>query len=295
MGERYDVVIIGAGPAGMEAAITAKIRNKRILLVGNGGGGAKSTPAGGSMKVQKAHQVLNYLGLPEIGGEEMQSRFMDHLERMGIPITHGKLAAAYSMGNYFSLQLDSDIIESRSIILACGVNFGTPLPGETEFLGRGVSYCATCDAALYKGKSAIVVAWSKDEESEAAFLAEKAAKVLYIPQYKEEVSFPAENIEVVTDKPLSVEGTMKAEKLVCEGATYSADGIFLLREAVAPDRLLPGLEMDGRHVKVDRRMATSIPGCFACGDITGTPYQYIKAAGEGNVAALSAVDYLSAS
>ncbi len=287
MEERYDIVIIGAGPAGMEAAITAKIRNKRILLVGNGGNG------GGSAKVQKAHQVQNYLGLPEIGGEEMQEHFTAHLEKMEISITQGKVAAAYPMGDHFSLQLGEDIIESRAVILASGVNFGTPLPGEAEFLGRGVSYCATCDAALYKGKSAIVAAWSRDEEKEAAFLAEKAAKVIYLPQYKGDVSFEAENIEVITDKPLSVEGKMKADRLVCEGGSYSADGIFFLREAVAPDKLLPGLEMDGRHVKVDRRMATSVKGCFACGDITGTPYQYIKAAGEGNVAALSAVEYLS--
>lgn len=287
MAERYDIVIIGAGPAGMEAAITARVRNKRILLVGNGGG------KGGSGKVGKAHQVQNYLGLPDIGGEEMQTRFMAHLEQMGIAITQGKVASVYPMGDYFSLQLGEDIIESRAVILACGVNFGTPLPGEADFLGRGVSYCATCDAALYKGKSALVVAWSKDEEKEAAFLAEKAAKVIYLPQYKEEVSFSAANIEVVRDKPRSVEGRMKAEKLVCEGGTYSADGIFFLREAVAPDRLIPGLETDGKHVKADRRMATSVKGCFACGDITGTPYQYIKAAGEGNVAALSAVEYLS--
>ena len=203
MEERYDIVIIGAGPAGMEAAITAKIRNKRILLVGNGGNG------GGSAKVQKAHQVQNYLGLPEIGGEEMQEHFTAHLEKMEISITQGKVAAAYPMGDHFSLQIDSDIIESRAVILASGVNFGTPLPGEAEFLGRGVSYCATCDAALYKGKSAIVAAWSKDEEKEAAFLAEKAAKVIYLPQYKDEVSFSAANIEVVRDKPLSVEGKMR--------------------------------------------------------------------------------------
>ncbi|MBQ3686685.1 MAG: NAD(P)/FAD-dependent oxidoreductase, partial [Treponema sp.] len=219
---------------------------------------------------------------------------MEHLEQMGIAITKGKIASVYPMGNYFSLQLDSDIIESRTVILACGVNFGKAFPGEAEFLGRGVSYCATCDAALYKGKSAIVVAYSRDEEKEAAFLAEKAAKVTYLPQYAGEVSFTAGNIEVISDKPKTVEGAMKAERLVCENGTYSADGIFFLREAVAPDRLIPGLEMDGKHVKVDRNMATSIKGCFACGDITGTPYQYIKAAGEGNVAALAAVNYLAA-
>ena len=79
-----------------------------------------------------------------------------------------------------------------------------------------------------------------------------------------------------------------------EGA-YVADGVFVLREAIAPSQLVPGLETEGGHVKVDRNMAASIPGVFACGDVTGTPYQYIKAAGEGNIAALSAVKYLDQS
>ena len=87
---------------------------------------------------------------------------------------------------------------------------------------------------------------------------------------------------------------MKVEKLITTGSAYDLDGVFFLRESVSPGQLVPGLEMDEGHVKVDRSMKTNIPGCFACGDITGQPYQYIKAAGEGNVAALSAVSYLDA-
>ena len=85
---------------------------------------------------------------------------------------------------------------------------------------------------------------------------------------------------------------MTVNTLVTDSGEVSVDGVFILRESVAPSQLVPGLETEDNHVKVNRKLETSIPGCFACGDITGTPYQYIKAAGEGNVAALSAVAYL---
>jgi thioredoxin reductase (NADPH) len=87
-------------------------------------------------------------------------------------------------------------------------------------------------------------------------------------------------------------GGFKANGLVTDQNTYTFDGVFLLRDSVSPKQLVPGLLMDGPHVKVERDLSTNVPGCFACGDIAGKPYQYIKSAGEGNVAALSAVYWL---
>jgi len=291
MEQRYDIAIIGTGPAGVSAAITATARNKRVLLLGS-----TST----SDKVSKAHQIRNYPGLPEISGEDLAGRFLDHLKKMEIPITDRKVTMIYAMGEYFSLQIDQDFVEAKTVILTTGVSFGKPLPGEDENLGRGVSYCATCDAALYKGKEAVVVGWAPKEESDARFLAELAGKVVYLPVYKradeeamKDPLFPDRpNIEVRKDKPkriLKKDGRMVLET---ESGEIQTDGIFLLRESVSPDKLVPGLELDGNHVKVDRSMATNLPGMFAAGDITGAPYQYIKAAGEGNVAALSAVAWI---
>ena len=99
-------------------------------------------------------------------------------------------------------------------------------------------------------------------------------------------------VELVADIPVSIEGTMKADRLVLKERTIEADGFFILRESVSPAQLVPGLAMDGNHIAVNRKMETNIKGCFACGDIVGLPYQYIKSAGEGNIAALSAVSYL---
>ena len=283
--ERWDIAIIGTGPAGLSAAVTAKIRNKRVLLLGSGDL---------SEKIGKAHEIRNYLGFPAVSGAELSAAFQKHIQQMGIEITEKRVNAVYAMGEFFALQAGEEILEATVVILATGVTPGKPLPGEEELLGRGVSYCATCDAALYRGKTAAVIGFSPREESEAAFLAEGCEKVLYFPMYPEETHLPG-GVTVIREKPLAI-GEAEGKRLVktAEGA-YVADGVFVLREAIAPSQLVPGLETEGGHVKVDRNMAASIPGVFACGDVTGTPYQYIKAAGEGNIAALSAVKYLDQS
>mgnify|MGYP002621790564 CR=1 FL=1 len=282
--ERYDIAVIGTGPAGLEAAITAKVRNKSVLLLGS---------KGSSDKVAKAHAIQNYLGLPNISGEDMSKAFLDHAASMGVEITEDKVNAVYSMGQYFAIQCHNGDYEASSVIVAAGMTAMKPFPGEMENLGRGVSYCATCDAALYKGKNAIILAYSAEDEEEAEFLAERADTVYYLPQYEYNGDLSG-NIKVSLDiKPKAIEMKDGHAVLDTESDEFSADGIFILRQQIAPSQLVPGLQMDGNHVQVDRSMATNIKGLFACGDITGTPYQYIKAAGEGNVAALSAVSYLT--
>lgn len=283
--DRFDIAVIGTGPAGLEAAITAKVRNKSVLLIGQ---------KGSSDKVAKAHTIQNYLGLPEVSGEDMSRAFLSHLEQMDLSVTEDKVNAVYAMGSYFAIQCHGNDYEATSVVLAAGMSAVKPFAGEMENLGRGVSYCATCDAGLYRGRSAIIVAYAKGDEHEAEFLAERASEVIYLPQYDFEGSFASDKIKVVKGAtPLSIEVSEGRSTLKCEGQSFEADGLFILREQVAPSQLVPGLMMDKNHVQVDRNMATNIKGLFACGDITGTPYQYIKAAGEGNVAALSAVNYLN--
>lgn len=288
--ERYDIIIIGTGPAGLSAAITAKVRNKKILLVGS-----KDL----SPKVEKAHTIQNYLGLPSVSGEKMAEAFQQHLDDMGIEITEKKINTVYAMGDYFGIQAGTEMLEANSVILATGVTMDKPLPGENEFLGRGVSYCATCDAALYRGKTVAVIGYGPKEEAEADFLAEVVGKVYYIPMYKEPYHL-AENVEIIREKPLEIVGAAsdglfgdKVGALRTDGGEYALDCVFVLRESILPEHLVPGLELEDNHVKVDLQMKTNISGCFACGDIAGKPYQYIKAAGQGNIAALSAVEYLS--
>ena len=280
--ERADIAIIGTGPGGVSAAITAAIRNKKVLLLGS---------RDLSEKMRRAHQILNYPGFPAVSGNDLADAFARHLAQMNIPVTEKRVNAVYAMGDYFVLQAGEEMLEARSVILASGVVQGKPLPGENEMLGHGVSYCATCDAALYRGKTAAVIGYGPREEAEAAFLSEVCSEVYYYPMYREETNLP-EAVRVIREKVTELAQEDGKRIVVTETGRKAVDGIFVLREAVAPAQLVPGLETDGSHVVTDRRMATSIPGLFACGDITGTPYQYVKAAGEGNVAALSAVNWL---
>lgn len=283
--ERYDIAIIGTGPAGISAALTAKIRNKSILLIGAGRC---------SDKVSKASVIKNYPGFSEISGTRLKEAFENHLKAMDLAVTEDRISAVYSMGKYFVLKGSKGDYEASSLILATGVDITKPLAGEKEYLGRGVSYCATCDGMFYKQKKVAVLAYEAGAWKEALYLSELCSEVLYFKCHDEPVpeSTPS-NLTVIEEKPEAVEGTLKAEILVAGGREYEVDGLFVLREAVAADSLVPGLKTEDGHVFVDRHMKTNIPGCFACGDVAGTPYQYIKAAGEGNVAALSAVSYLA--
>ena len=282
MSERYDLAIIGSGPAGLSAALNARIRKKGFIIFGT-----KEL----SGKLTKAEKINNYLGFYGKGGKEIRDEFMNHLESMDIKITEEKINNIYAMGDYYSLMSNDKIYEASAVILATGVNFGKPFKGEEEYLGKGVGYCATCDAPLYKDKVVTIIAYNKHDEDEANFMGTIASKVYYIPMYKEDVEVD-DSIEVVFDIPKEIHGDNRVEKLILKNSEIITDGIFILRDSVSPGQLVPGLEMDGNSVKVDRKMQSNLKGCFAAGDIVGAPYQYIKAAGEGNIAALSAVSYI---
>lgn len=283
---RYDIAIIGTGPAGISAAITAKLRNKNIILFGN-----KDL----SDKINKAHSIKNYTGLPNVTGEELATALKNHLNDLDIEITEKRVNAVYSMGEYFALQVGKEMIESKSLIIATGVTASKTLENEDEFLGRGVSYCATCDAHFCKGKDVAVIAYTKEAEEDALFLSEVCSSIKYFPLYdiSNEIFDKYGNIQIIKDKPIGFAGNMKAEKIICENSSYDAFSTFVVRNNISADKLVPGLKTDGTHIIVDSQMETNIKGLFACGDIAGKPYQYIKSAGQGNVAALSAVAYLA--
>lgn len=210
---------------------------------------------------------------------------------MDIQITEERIDSIYSMGECFLLAVNDKYYEAKTIILATGIDFNKEIEGEEKFLGHGVGYCATCDAPLYKGRTVSIISYHKDGENDANYVQEIAEKVYYIPMYKGKYKLK-EGIEVVIDRPTKIEGTEVVKKLTMQNRVIFTDGVFLLRESLSPKQLVPGLEIENNHIIANRKMETNIPGCFAAGDCIGAPYQYIKAAGEGNIAALSAVSYL---
>ncbi|HEY5563609.1 MAG TPA: NAD(P)/FAD-dependent oxidoreductase [Clostridiaceae bacterium] len=282
MENRYDIVIIGTGPAGISAAINARIRNKSIIIFGS-----KEL----TNKLIKAPKIDNFLGFYNISGFQLKENFQKHIDSMGIVINEEKVKAVYAMGDYFSILANDNVYEAASVIIATGLEFTKSLKGEMEYLGRGVGYCATCDAPLYRGKDVVIVGYNEEAEEEANFVSEMSKHLYYVPM-KGLKGKLRENIEVIEDIPLEIVGDDKVKALKLKGKEISVDGIFILKDSMPPAQLVPGIEIVEGHIQVNRNMATNIEGCFAAGDCTGRPYQYMKAAGEGQVAALSAVSYL---
>ena len=282
MQERYDIAIIGTGPAGLSAALNAKIRNKSFILFGSNNL---------SPKIAKAPKINNFLGFPNMSGKEMGMAFREHINSMGIEITEERVNNIYSMGDYFALMVNEKMYEATTVILATGMEYTKPIKGEEQLLGKGVGYCATCDAPLYRGKTVTIIGYNKEAEEEADFVSEVAEKVYYIPMYKDAVKVN-ENIEIVAKKPLEIVGEEKVSSIKTDDGELETDGVFVLKDSISPGQLVPGLEVEDGHIKVDREMKCNIPGCFAAGDCVGKPYQYIKSAGEGNIASLSAVKYI---
>ncbi|MGL5348440.1 MAG: NAD(P)/FAD-dependent oxidoreductase [Peptostreptococcaceae bacterium] len=285
---RYDIAIVGSGPAGLSAAINAKIRNKNIIVFGN-----ESL----SNKLIKAPSVDNYLGFYDISGEELKNKFEEHIKNMEIEIVTKKINNIYAMGEYFALMSGDDMYEATTVILATGVEYGKPIKGEEEFLGRGVGYCATCDAPLYRDKKVAIIGYNEESEEEANFLSEIASKTYFIPMYKKEAlqrsSYGLDNsIEVINDRPVQIKGDNLVNKVAFKEKHIDVDGVFVIKDSASPKSLVPGIETEGPHIQVDLSMKTSIEGCFAAGDCVGKPYSYIKSAGQGQIAALSAVAYL---
>ena len=285
-----DCIIIGSGLAGISAALTLQSNRKDFLIFGS-----KEL----SEKIEKAEKIHNYPGLPDISGKDFVKVLQAQLDEAKIAINEEKVAGVYALKDKFIvLTQGGEQYESRCVILACGVESVKQINGEETFLGRGVSYCATCDGFLYKDKTIAVVCTTKRLEHEIGYLADFAEKVYLIPMYKN-VEIARGNITIIKKMPVKIDGEKRVDKLIFSTppaenmeVELAVDGVFMLRESVSPAVLVSGLQTENGHVVINRDMATNLKGLFAAGDCTGRPYQYTKAAGEGNVAAHSVSEYL---
>lgn len=264
-----EILILGGGPAGLSAALTARARGRSVRVVTN--------PAGTSA-LWKAHRIDNYPGLVGMSGADMLEKMTAEVQGLDIPVVTGRVTGLMPFGKSFMVSAGMDVYTAAALILASGSAQPKAYPGEAELLGRGVSYCATCDGMLYRGKKVAVIGLSADAEEEADFLKGIGCEVLFFGKG--------------SAKSLSIRGEGSVSALAADDTEYPVDGVFILRDTVASATLLPGLDLAENHIAVDRQMRTSLPGVFAAGDCTGRPYQIAKAVGEGNIAALSADAYI---
>lgn len=268
MDQMYDVLIIGGGAAAASAVLTLKNRGKTAAVVTN----REETSS-----LYKAEKITNYPGLPPMTGAEMTALFRRQIEEAGATVIEGRALSVLPMGDSFGVAVGSDYYMARALIIAAGITREKLYPGEGEFLGRGVSYCATCDGMLYRNKTVAVVGGGEEARHDADFLESIGCKVLRFER----------------NGRYEIRGGLKADTLVFAGEEHKVDGVFIIKDTVSVTKLVPGLAYDKGAIVVDRAMKTSVPGVFAAGDCTGKPYQLAKAVGEGNVAALSACDYLA--
>ncbi|BBB90971.1 MAG TPA: NAD(P)/FAD-dependent oxidoreductase [Methylomusa anaerophila] len=280
---RFDVAVVGGGPAGLSAVITGRIRNKEIGLFEH---------LDFSQKLQKAHIVDNYPGIPQVSGKGLIQQFASHALAHGPALIKEKVLNIFPGDEFFTLLTAGNTYEAKTVILATGVVSTLLFNGERDFLGRGVSYCATCDGRMFEGKDVAVISYTTEGENEAGFLGEICRNVYYLPQYKGDFSKMRAEVKVLDAKPKAIFGDAQVEKLVTDKEELKVHGVFILRQSDPVENILPGLELDGEVIKVNRDMSTSIPGVFAAGDCTGKPWQVAKATGEGLMAMLSAISYL---
>lgn len=279
----YDIAIVGSGPAGISAAVNAKIRNKSVIVFGNDEL---------SHKVEISRQINNYIGFANVTGTELNDAFRKHLKDLEIEITPKRITGVYKMKDKFTLLANRESFEAKCVILALGSETVKPITNERELLGRGVSYCATCDGMFYKGRSIAVFCDNENMLDEVEYLSQIAKKVYLFAPF--DVKTSVENVEILPSKITEIIGENKVEAVTLkDGRRIEVDGVFFLKQAVSADVLLFGLKTENGLITVDRNMKTNIDGCFAAGDCTGTPYQIAKAVGEGNIAAHSAFEYLA--
>ena len=281
----YDIAIIGAGPAGLSAALNSKIRNKSVILFGKD-----------SEKLVKTKKISNYLGFSDVTGADLNQAFKDSLKDFEIKRDTRKFKTIYAMGSYFAIEIENEneMVEARAVIMATGIELKKDLANEEKFFAKGVNYCATCDAALYRGKKVLVIGYNDESVAEANFTSEIVGSLVFVNMTGKEVSLN-EGIDLIEGEiPLGFEGTDRAEKLIFKsGKEILADGFFIEKDSSKPERLVPGIKMEDNHILTNKDTSTSIKGLFAAGDITGKPYQIMKAVGEGQVAALKAASYLA--
>lgn len=299
----YDVIIIGGGPAGLSAAqYAARSRLRTIVL-------DKSSTAGA---LAYTNRIENYPGVDEpLTGKELLDRFKkqalnfgaeyrDNSQVIGVKLD-GLVKEVFTMERTYT---------GKAVIIATGsMGRKAAIPGEAEFLGRGVSYCAICDAAFFKGKTVCVLGDSEEAAKEAGLLSKYAGKVYLIshsPKLKVEEDYPAlkaPNIEVVLGRKVTaIEGTETVEKIRMKDSKgneseLELSGVFVYIHGSRPivDFLGESVHTsDTECVIVNRMMETTIPGVFAAGDVTCTEVrQVVIAAANGCIAALSAEKYIS--
>lgn len=301
----YDIIIIGSGPAGLSAAIYAQRACLDAIVI------EKNGISGG--QVLNTWEVDNYPGFPGVTGFELSRQFREHANKLGARVVQDEVVQVELSGNVKKVVCEEETYEARCVILASGAHHRMlEVPGEEELRGAGVSYCATCDGAFFRGRTVAVVGGGDAALEDAIFLARMCEKV-YIVHRRDKLRGAKrlqerlqalENIEFVwNSETVAIEGNAQVEALrlrqtkTGEERRLDVDGVFIAVGIAPESELYAGqLELDEQgYIRADESGQTSVPGVFAAGDVrTKALRQILTAASDGANCVASAERYLQA-
>ena len=299
----YDVIIAGAGPAGMTAAVYASRANLDTLMIERG------IPGG---QMANTEDVENYPGYDHILGPDLSNKMFDHAKKFGAEYAYGDIKGVEDHGDYKLVKAGSKEYKTKTIIITTGAQFKKlGIPGEEELAGRGVSYCAVCDGAFFKERELIVIGGGDSAVEEGVYLTKFASKVTIVHRRDElraqkilqQRAFDNDKVEFIWDttveKVNGPEGKVSSvtlkDVLTGEENEKSADGVFVYIGMVPlsePFQSL-GITNDEGYIETNANMETAVPGIFAAGDIRDKKLrQIVTATGDGAIAAEAAQAYL---
>ena len=287
---KQDVIIIGKGPAGISASLYAKRSNLDVLVIGKDGGALAKTKA-----------IDNYYGFSKtISGKELLEEGLRQAERLAIPVETDEVIGVEFDGKEYVVETRNQKYEARVLILATGSSRNRPnIKGIKEFEGKGVSYCAICDAFFYRGKKVSVLGSGDYALKEAQTLAQVADTVTILtngePLVENRSSALPENIQTKEAKIQEVRGNQTVSEVAFEdNSTLPTSGVFVAVGTASSSDLAKklGAIIENNNIVVDENMATNLPGLYACGDCTGGLLQIVKAVYEGAKAGLAAGKYI---
>ncbi|MFX0027238.1 MAG: NAD(P)/FAD-dependent oxidoreductase [Candidatus Hermodarchaeota archaeon] len=293
----YDLIVLGGGPTAIGCAIYAARFAMDVLIIGKTFGGLIAT----------THLVENYPGIASTSGQGLMQMFKDHMDSLSIPYISDEIISIEKVEDHFVLHSFFQKFKAYTICIATGSERRKlGIPGEEEFTGRGVSYCATCDGPFYKGKTVCVIGGSDSAAKEALFLSQNVKKVYIIYRGKEIRAEPInkkrvyenDKIEIITTTNIvEIKGDTNVKSVIFDnGKELNIDGVFIEIGSLPNSDLAKsiGVETNKKgEIKINRKSETNIPGIFAAGDVADAPFkQAITGVSEGVIAAYSAFDYL---
>lgn len=282
----YDVIIIGAGPAGISASLYTQRANLNTLVIYNDKSG-----------LEKAETIENYYGFENgIDGESLYITGINQAKNLGVEIKKEEVLKIEITENGFEVTTTNNTYTSKTVIIATGNKKNTPkIKGIKEFEGKGVSYCAICDGFFYKGKEVAVLGNGNYAISETNDLINLAKQITILTNGKEVPNIRAENVKVIPKEIREVRGGDKVEEIEFEDdSKLKIDGIFIAEGTAGTKEFAKklGILTNGDKIIVNDKMETNIPGIYACGDCTGGLLQISKAVYEGATAGLEVIKHL---